>query len=72
MREVQIKLKLTSSWMGNPAGAIVKVAERQAKSMLSRKIAKIVIEDSEPVKVEAKLQKRDRDKMVKGMAVVNK
>ena len=44
MREVTVKLKLISNWMGNPEGSIVTVGERQAKSMLSRKIAKIIID----------------------------
>ena len=94
MREVTMRLKLTSSWMGSPAGSIVKVGERQAKSMLSRKIAKIIIEEEvvgngkkttekkessgssiqaqQEKEIVGKLQKRDRDKMIKSSGVVNK
>jgi len=73
MREVIVKLKLTSGWMGNPVGSIIKVGERQARSMVSRKIAKIVDEErSEPVKVTSKMQRRDRDKMIRSSGVIDK
>ena len=36
-----VELKLTSEWLGNPPGSIVRVGTRQAEAMMIRKIAEI-------------------------------
>ena len=70
MREEPVFVKLKTEWMGNAPGSVVKLPPRMADSLFRRNAGEI-FEADQPNRIKAKLQRRDRDKMVH-KAPVNK
>jgi hypothetical protein len=64
MREQAVYVSLKSEWLGNPIGSIIRMNKAMASSLFRRDAAEIIKRDT-PSETKTKLQRKDRDKMVR-------
>jgi hypothetical protein len=69
MKEQAICVKLKKEWMGNPAGTVLSLNKKMADSLFQRDTGEIVKPESAE-KIKTKLQRREKDKMIK--STINK